>query len=156
MLGNYHTNQRSVKIQLMRKFLDNATIITLAQTDQTLFEHSEILADLFHTHVRGTADATLAFSIPNDMISITLKLPSMTVQPSLHFLCSSLIHSCPPYRRKSFTSDDIRYLYTSYSNFIPGLEGTIPCMYEEFDVLDFRGERIGSSKSRLTRSSHIG
>lgn len=47
MLGNYHTNQKAIEIQLMRRFLDDATMYTIAQTDPCLTEHNNILLPFF-------------------------------------------------------------------------------------------------------------
>ena len=58
ILGRYHTNQRSIEIQLMRSFLENMTIRSL---DLTMFlpEHLSIFNNLLGARSGGIADETL-------------------------------------------------------------------------------------------------
>ena len=47
MLGNYHANQKDIKIELMRRFLDDNLISTFAESDSFLAEQAFDLPILF-------------------------------------------------------------------------------------------------------------
>ena len=49
ILGRYHTNQQSVEIQLMRRFIENMNIKSLANTDIFSPEHLSLFNNLLDT-----------------------------------------------------------------------------------------------------------
>uniref|UniRef100_A0A1X7UQU6 Uncharacterized protein n=1 Tax=Amphimedon queenslandica TaxID=400682 RepID=A0A1X7UQU6_AMPQE len=150
ILGSYHTNQKSVEIQLMHKFLDNISIATQAETDCYLInEGNDILPLLQWTPFRGTADATINFTFltTEDIVAI-LSLPSTPIKPSHELLLQNLpIHPCPHFQR-SFDANTLHYLHQSYSIFIPCFdsESVLPAMFEEFRALKFWRDRVNSKK----------
>ena len=86
ILGGYHTNQLSIELQLMRRFIENVRIRSLAILDP---EHLVIFKNLMGPRSLGSATDTLfeettflASSFTNltslqDIVSVTLLYPSV-------------------------------------------------------------------------------
>lgn len=75
MLGNYHTNQKAIEIQLMHRFLDDNLIDTLAESDSFLAEQaSDLPSILMHTGSSFCGDANINFTFLNaeDLASVLL------------------------------------------------------------------------------------
>lgn len=146
--------KKSMEIQLMCQFLDDNLIYTFAESDSFLAKQAfDLPKILMHTGSSfcGSADATISITFLNaEDIASVLLLSSIPVQPSNDFLLQGLpIYACPPFRRKRFHTDAMRYLHQSYSTFIPNYDNqqaSLPSMFEEFHSLDFWGERINSRK----------
>ena len=159
MLGSYHNNQKSIEISLMRRFLDDTTILAMAQTDHVdLSNHHEILSYFLETNKRGTADETIMFNCfkSTDLLSM-LNVSTCLVTPSNQFASPiPSISACPPIEYHSFYETMQECLKTCYDIFVPSVvTSSVSYMYESFANLDFWGNRIGSVKSRLEKSSVI-
>ena len=53
LLGNYHTNQRSIEIQVFRKFLDDMHVRNIALSDNSLLHDNLDLFNAFFTSSNG-------------------------------------------------------------------------------------------------------
>ena len=156
--GSYHTNQKSIEIQLMRRFLSDTAIHTLCYTDSSIEQHQDLFTDFLGTNkslLKGSLHQTIDFEMfpsSNANIAVLFELPSMPLRPSQDYLLKLSIQCCGPYVRKIFDTDSFNYLVTSYCQFLPSIEvESIPILYESFQELQLWGDRIGCSNSRLER-----
>ena len=100
ILGKYHTNNLSIEIQLMRKFIQNMHIRSMANSDLLLSpEHLSILKDLLCDMNGGSASETLYRQETNEYVNLM-----------------------PPFVLHHFDSVSISYLRMSYQAFLPDID----------------------------------
>lgn len=158
IIGSYHTNQKSIEIQLMRRFLSDLSVHTLCYTDLSIQQHKDLFNDFLDTNkslLKGSLHQTIDFEMFSSAIAdITLlfELPSMPLHPSQNYLLKLSIQCCGPYSRKIFDTDSLSYLTASYHQFLPSIDvSSIPMLFESFQELQLWGDRIGCNSSRLER-----
>ena len=134
MLGKYHTNQLSIEIQLMRRFIETMHIRSIVNTDTVAPEHLFVFKDLLGTNSGGSANETLfgqttylgrnANSLQN-CVDVKL-LPPFTVH---HF--DSISHS------------NLRICYQSFLPDVDLLE--VPQLCQKYKSAVWWSQRINSS-----------
>ena len=161
ILGNYHTNQRSVEIQMMQKFCDDMYIASVAATDDAIGHHKDLFSSLLHKKISGSLkdnleiDDTSIISMDSSIESL-LKLPHLNVEKSLLYLHSSFIHFMAPFSRCAFNNDELRYVRLSYATFLPDIDILeVPVMYEKCHTIKLFGDRYGSVKMRSEKNCYI-
>ena len=151
ILGNYTTNQKSVEIQIMRKFLNEMHIKSLALSAIEQ-DNIEIFSPFFAERSKGSS-ATIDWQ--SSAWHSQLSLPTSTIEPSMHNTFLDFIQCLPPFKRRLFDRDSLRYLKESYISFLPVELSNIPASYEICDAVTLWGTKIGSEKSRNEKSSYI-
>ena len=151
ILGKYHTNNKSVELQMMRKFTRDQDLDDL----EFPREYSDQLQPLI-SKVRGSTK-TQAPSIDCKKILSLLKLSEGNIDIANELWYSVDCFSFgPPHVIGCLDDDDLRYLTEVYRLFFPdALDITIPRLYDQYASLECAGERFGSRFSRLNRCSFV-
>jgi len=110
ILGNFHTNQLSIEIQLMRRFIENAQIKSFISPVD--LEHHSIFVGLLGAKSAGSATDTL-FGQTTFLNSNITDLASLHTDANVTLL--------PPFVLYKFDSVFLSYLRTCYQSFIPGV-----------------------------------
>ena len=110
ILGKYHTNQQSIEIQLMRRFIENMHIISLVNPDSLAPEHSYIFEDLLGAQSSGSASDTV-FGVNNSL--------SSNCNFDLNHPNTSLLN---PFVLYYFDNVSLSYLRTCYQKFLPTVD----------------------------------
>ena len=151
ILGDYYTNNKSIELQLMRKFSRDQNVCHLELPEE--FEHH--LQPLLAKFKGGTPSNLL--SINREAVLNLLKLVDGVVDigNELWFHVSSFSFS-GPHTLGKFDEDELKYLKEVYGHFFPraSLSG-IPDLYDKYASVECAGEQYGSQFSRLNRSSYI-
>ena len=113
MLGNYHTNQLSIEIQLMRRFIENMHIRSLANLDMVGSEHLFIFRDSLGAKSGGSASDTL-FGQTAFLTSNFTNLTSLQTNVNVTLLSPFILYT--------FDSVSLSYLRTCYQTFIPDVD----------------------------------
>ena len=154
ILGNYSTNNKSIELQIMRKFLRDQNLREFEFPDQYAQHFKDLTEKLQHreghqseTHL--LIDAKLAIDIlqlSNSIIDIRNELWFSLTGYSLG----------SPHVIEHLDRDEHEYLAEVYKIFFPGIStNTIPLLYDKYASIEFAGERYGSSFSRLNRFAYI-
>ena len=110
ILGKYHTNQQSIEIQLMRRFIENMHIRSLVNPDSMAPEHFYICKDLLGTQSSGSASDTV-FGVNNSLCS---NLNFDFNHPNISLLYPFVLHH--------FDSVSLSYLRICYQTFLPTVD----------------------------------
>lgn len=151
ILGAFQTNNRSVEIQIMRKFLQKHELrdIPLPERFQETFQ------PVFQLLQEAQQVGTLGESIPS--IPSTLNLSVDQVQRCLEW-SNINAYSCFSPRSIDVLDDDYtEYLLKTYETILPQ-QSVIECVtdtFERISTIGYSGTKLGSSDSRLERSSFI-
>ena len=138
MLGGYHTNNRSITMQLMRKFLDGHAVITSYSKFDT---DAPLLQDLNLLHKE---DNNLRDIIPVYEFRVKKQL-SMSLLTSSHhkFLSVARLHCLP--------QDDVSIISTFLRRIIPEDESlSVNHLVESYLRIKIGRDIIASSKYRVT------
>ena len=92
ILGNYHTNQLSIEIQLMRRFIENVHIRFLANPDMVGSEHFFIFKDLLGAKSVGSASDTI-FGQTTFLTSNFTDLPSLQTGVNVTLLSPFVLYA---------------------------------------------------------------
>lgn len=121
LLGNYHTNQRSIEIQVFRKFLDDMHVRNIALSDNSLLHDNLDLFNAFFTSSNGGSCADTIANVDRQFGSgwhLLLSLPTERVEQTLLYASGKFISALPPFKWQIFNSDSLRYLKEAYSYFL--------------------------------------
>lgn len=157
LLGNYDTNQKSIEIQVMRKFLDDMHVRSIASADCLVYDNMDLFEPFFANNKVGSCADTIV-NIDRQTGSAwhpLLTLSTDRVQPTVLYTCTSFMSVLPPFKRRLFDCDSLRYLKEAYSCFLPVDLEEIPASYEMYTTVILWGMRIGSKNSRHERSSVV-
>ena len=110
ILGKYYTNQQSIEIQLMRRFIENMHIRSLVNPDSVAPEHSYIFEDLLGAQSSGSASDTV-FGVNNSL--------SCNRNFDLNHPNTSLLN---PFVLYYFDNVSLLYLRTCYQKFLPTVD----------------------------------
>ena len=157
LLGSYHTNQKSIEIQVMRKFLDDRHVRSIASSDPLVHDNIKLFTTFFGDKERGSSAETIYTGM--DVHSSTwhsLSLPTNKVEPNMYYTSTSFSKCIPPFKRRIFDSDSLRYLKEAYTYFLPDIDvQNVPASYELYSAVLLWGTRLGSEHSRHEKSSYI-
>ena len=149
ILGSYHTNQRAIEIQVMRKFCNDMTVKSIAQADVAVKTHSRIFSSILNRSLTGSAQEAFGenYSIPKVNVEnlILLALPKSTVRCDTLYLFKDCKKFLPPFVHASFDNDNLKYLIQSYITFVPQINMLdVPKCFEKCGVVLTWGERMTS------------
>ena len=165
ILGEYGTNQRSVEVQLMRKFYSDQFVkdIPLPSEFQEIFQaifnrltpkqvgtiHEQVSISCDGSTETGTASC--ASDIQASLLSLgPLKKDDAWISSFSLFSC------CGPFQRDSLDHSLLLSLKKCYRKIFSNLEeSSVTVNFEKYAACRFSGDRFGSLKSRTNRSSFI-
>ena len=151
ILGDYYTNNKSIEVQLMRKFLRHHVVSNLEFPQ----EFKEQLRPLMSKFERGDCSSLLFLN--REVVLKLLKLTDgvVNVNNELWFDISSFSFGSP-HTIEKFDEDELTYIKEVYQMFFPHVSlPPIPEFYDKYASVECAGEHYGSHFSRLNRSSHI-
>ena len=149
ILGNYYTNNKSIELQVMRKFIRDLNIRDFAFPDEYREQFQDILSKLDqHTGCKSSAlvlDHELCLDIlqlGHDKIDIENKLWYSLAGYSLG----------SPHVTEQLDSDELLYIYEVF----PGISlSHIPHLFDKYASAELASECFGSRFSRLNRYSYV-
>ena len=151
ILGKYHTNQKSIEIQLMRTFINDMHVRSIAQTDIDAVPevHRCFFENFLNTKVVNTFTETLfgqqisSFKHMQHAMSVTEE----AVCPSMIYLDQHYVKFLPPYTVHKLDSDSLRYLRESYQAFLPEVDPLeIPQLCCRYQIIQWWFEHLGKRK----------
>ena len=153
MLGSYHTNYKTVEIQIMRKFM---TSCSLANMQYCLpEEYQEFFFDNCKAMLGSKGVLENIAELPQLMMAST---GSLIGKESLWADLSSIKFGSP-YKLARLDQDEPAALRVVYHTLYPTLAETSPAMatlYKKYSSLTVAGERYGSTlASRLCPYAHV-
>ena len=105
ILGKVHTNQMAIETQLMKKFIDNMYIKSLANNDLTPNDHDDLFSSLLGPRCSGTASETVygqrCLSSYIDIGTVS-NLAFNDIYPSLDYIENCPLQLLPPYVIQKF------------------------------------------------------
>ena len=148
ILGKFHTNQMSIETQLMKKFIDNMYIKSLANNDLIPSEHHDLFNHLLGTICGGTASETIygqrSLSSSTNL-STLFNIAISDVFPSLDYIESCPVQLLPPYVIQKFDTVALGYLRTSYEVFLPEVDPLqIPELYKKHKNVQWLSEQLST------------
>lgn len=158
ILGDYGTNQRSVEMQLMRKFTSNQFMkdIPLPTVFQEIFQ--PLLTRLASKH-SGTLKDHISFE-HESMCSQVIQASVLSVGPLQkggHWANTDSLYTCHgPFALDNLEADTLCHLRKCYAAIFDGLdENSVTTRFERFASCRFNGDLFGSCKSRGDRSAFV-
>ncbi|CAH3140662.1 unnamed protein product, partial [Pocillopora meandrina] len=154
ILGSFHTNNRSIEIQLMRKFL--------SQTKVKDFEYPEMFQETFLEFFEGSHSSGSVKDTQEPIKQfLSLRQHREISIKDLH-LCdwtaSDDIVEMSTFRDETLDTDDLTALESVYKELLGLGEGTfleMPHTIAEFKSLKVGSVVYGSSQSQTTRNSFV-
>ena len=149
VLGEFQTNNKSVEIQMMRKFLRDQCVYALA-IPADYRNHFQELLDNFQT-------ASVASSLTTHELLTTLSLGEGFVNPSDHLWYSLESYQFGTHHVPShLDDDDVEVLANTYKTFFPTFTvDDVPRLFDKYESIQLAGVKYGSGMSRLNRSSYV-
>ena len=151
ILGEFYTNNKSIELQLMRKFTKDQVICNLGFPDEFKDQLQPLLYKL-----KGRNNSDLLF-LDRKVVLNLLKLSDgvVDVTNELWFHVSSFSFGAP-HTIERLDEDEIIYLKEVYQMFFPNVcLAAIPEFYDKYASIECAGEQYGSQFSRLNRSSNV-
>ena len=158
ILGEFKTNQRSVEIQLMRKFTCNQFIqdVPLPTVFKNVF--SPILDRLSSNQAGTLLDQSLSEqdNLSSKVIKISL-LSIGPVQKCTEYACTDSLFTCGgPCSRGNIDAHALPHLIRCYNTIFDGVDETsVTTHFEKFASCCFNGDLFGSRATRSDRSSFV-
>jgi len=113
MIGKYNTNQLSIEIQLMRRFVNDMSIKSIVHRDIYLnTEQQELYETLLGSSSGGTSTGTLyeqGFEVSGNLMT-RMSSSEIDISPSLDYLENEGAKVLPPFTLYSFDLDVLAYL----------------------------------------------
>ena len=135
ILGRYHTNQLSIEIQLMRRFIENMHIKSTVNTDSFPSEHLSILSSLLGARSGGTATKTL------------FGQSIFASDECLSFQEYANVELSPPFVLHYFDSVLLSYLRLCYQKIIPDVDVLeVPQLCRKYKYATWWSQHLNSSK----------
>jgi len=147
ILGKYHTNQLSIEMQLMRKFINNMSVRSLAsEVDSVPHDHHHLFTDLLGS-VTAIGDTSSRTIFHNDILQYSdihqlMTLSTSEVTPPLIYINDYLVKFMPPFIVHKFDCDSIAYLKASYSAFLANVLNEIPQLCKRYKSAYWFSERL--------------
>ena len=114
-------------------------------------DNFELFSPFFTERSRGSSATCINWQ--SSAWHSQLSLPTSRVEPSIHYTLLDFIECLPPFKRRLFDRDSLRYLKETYNSFLPGIH--VPASYELCNAIILWGTKIGSENSRNEKSSYI-
>ena len=151
ILGDFCTNNKSIELQLMRKFTKDQMVCNLEFPEGFKNQLQPLL-----TKFKDAANSNLLFANRGVILRmLTLADDAIDVSNELWFDTSSFSFGAP-HTIDNFDEDEFGYLKEVYEIFFPHISSSvIPAFYDKFASVECAGEQYGSRFSRLNRSAYI-
>lgn len=157
ILGEYSTNQRSVEIQIMRKFLSEQYVKALPLPTAFADYFSHIFKRMSSSG-SGTLQEMTSNSSSCSVIMESLLSFGPVRKGNFWEItnCKEFITCLSPITKQSIAYHSLRYLKESYKTFLENVnEATVTIHCEFVSAVNVAGEIYGSSTSRNQRSGYI-
>ena len=151
IMGGFHTNNRSIELQLMRKFLRDQSVhgITLPSSFRAEFE--PLIRPVGQTGTLGETELE-----PVHSFRALAALCHGPAQPTHLWNEVSAYRCLPPSMFDCLQDHEVVYLRDMYKQLCPGVqEESVVGNFERFSGIEVGGERYASSTSRSVRSSYV-
>ncbi|CAB4011940.1 Hypothetical predicted protein [Paramuricea clavata] len=151
ILGDFYTNNKSIELQLMRKFSKDQAVSRLEFPDDLKGHFQPLLEKL-----RDDDSLNLLHVNRGSVLRLlTLADGVVDIVNELWFDVSNY-RFVAPHTLAKFDLDELMYLKEVYKIFFPHVPlFTIPAFYDKYASIECAGEQYGSRFSRLHRSSFI-
>ena len=151
IMGSFQTNNRSIEIQLMRKFLRDQTVQDIAFPDSFQSDFEPLLQPMGQSGTLGEAEFQ-----PVQSSRPLFSLCRGSLQNTHLWNEISLYHCLPPSSLDCLLEHEVPYLREMYKKLNVNVqEESVVGNFERFSAVELGGERYGSSTSRSIRSSYI-
>jgi hypothetical protein len=151
ILGEYYTNNKSIELQLMRKFTKAQVVSNLEFPDELSVELKPLL-----DRVKDVDHMNQLFVDRRTVLNL------LTLCDGIIDLTNELWYNVDafsfgsPHTIEKLDIDEFKYLTEVYQIFFPDIHlSIIPEFYDKFASMEFAGEHYGSKFSRLNRSSFV-
>ena len=150
-MGSFQTNNRSIELQFMRKFLRDQTVQEVAFPDSF---QSDFRLLFQPTSQSGTLGETEFTFVQTFRLLVSLCYGSVE---STHLWNEIYTYRClPPSSLDCLLPHEVSYLKEMYKTLnVAVQEESVSESFERFSAVEVGGERYGSSTSRSIRSSYI-
>ena len=153
ILGKYYTNNKSIEVQIMRKFLRDQNLRDFEFPEEYKAQFQDIITQ-FEQPTGFPCEATA-----NDKkycLDI-LQLSENRVDSENDLWLSVSGYSFgSPHIIDRFDDDEHQYIYEVYKIFLPELSRCdLPVLFDKYASVEIAGEHYGSRFSRLNRSAYI-
>ena len=154
ILGSYHTNNRSIEIQLMRRFLMQAKVKDLKYPDMYLDSFMEFF---------GNCQGSGSVKVTQDSLEHYLSLQEHREAPIKDLNCcdwtaNGCIHPVSAIKDSTLDSEDLHALKSVYQELL-GLDERssieMPFTVSEFKAIKLGSVLYGSTQSQTTRNSFV-
>ena len=148
ILDRYHTNHRSIEIQLIQKFMENMHMKSLVNDIETIPSESHFLFNgLLGSNSGSTANNTLfCKSLSSFKIGTLLSCSDSDVVPTLDFVDNIPFKLLSPFTMHKFNLEDTEHLTTSYKTFLPDVNENLPQLCRNYRCAVWISERLNCSK----------
>jgi hypothetical protein len=157
ILGEYCTNQRSVEIQLIRKFTSNQMIkdIPFPNTFKEIFQ--PIIDRLIPKQAGSLQDQASVEIDTTPGVVISSSLLSIGPLRRNAWICNEALYTCcAPFHRDCLDVEYLPYLKKTYKAMFDDLdESTITRNFQRYSSCKFDVEKYGSINTRGERSSYV-
>ena len=158
IVGDYGTNQRSVEIQLMRKFISNQFVKDLPLPSK-FHEHFKPIMDRLISRQTGSLQE---YSLSKENVDprnliMTSMLSIGNVRKDVTWSAADSSYvCCVPHHRDCLGDEFLPHLKKCYTSIFDDVdEESITGHFKRFALCTFSGDKYGSSLSRGDRSSYI-
>lgn len=153
ILGNYYTNNKSVELQVMRKFIRDQDLRNLELPENFKEQLQPLVDKLQHSQTNNDEKDM----VEREKVLRLLKLTygQIDITDDLWYSVDSFTLGSP-HVIDSFDDDEIQYITDVYKVFFPDVSvQNVPRLYDKYASAECAGERYGSQFSRLNRCSFI-
>lgn len=153
ILGNYYTNNKSIELQVMRKFIRDQDLRNL-EFPETFKEQLQPLVDKLQKNNRTE---TVTIDCAKILNNIKLNDGEIDITDEQWHSVDCFTFGSP-HVVCSFDDDELQYITDVYRLFFPDVpvsDLNVPRCYDKYASAERAGDRFGSQFSRLNRCSFI-
>ncbi len=152
ILGNYYTNNNSIELQIMRKFIRDQNIRDFAFPE----EYKEQFHDIVNEVDQRTCKSS-RIVIDHKLYLDILHLSQNTIDVENKLWYSLAGYSLgSPHVIENLDSDELLYIFEVYKIFFPGISlSNVPSLFDKYASVELASECYGSRFSRLNRFSYV-
>lgn len=151
ILGKYHTNNKSIELQIMRKFIRDQLLDNLEFPDEYKAHMEPLIAKVGENSKieDASSDCTRILSL------LKLSDGDIDITNELWYSVDCFKFGMP-HVFGSLDDDDVAYLTLVYRLFFPNVQDlSVPSSFDQYASVECAGERFGSQFSRLNRCSFV-
>lgn len=155
ILGSFHSNKRSVEVQVMRKILEMQNVVNIPTPKIDPAGKMKPLMDLFagpnKTHVDNAGETAR----PNEVFQI-VTLGQCPVLRDHTKYTDSCINPLGPRKHGCLTTVERNHLVAALSAYLGPVDASrITGLYNRYSAVEVAGERYGSLENRFSHTSNI-